>query len=164
MKALVISVGSHEYLLDTEPILRITRSDTLLSIEDTPRFIKGVAKFRDYAIPVIDLHERLHVPESDEPGLHSCFIILESPKGILGLYADYAKNLIELDRPLEPSKVDPKRKEKGSRGVERVELDGNSYAFFTLENLLDDAEWKEFDELVVYLKENIPSPTSNSEH
>ncbi|MBI5186663.1 MAG: chemotaxis protein CheW [Nitrospinae bacterium] len=59
MKALVISVGSNDYLLDMEPIQRITGSGEIFIVHGALDFIKGIIKFRNGIVPVLDLSKRL---------------------------------------------------------------------------------------------------------
>lgn len=134
MKALVISVGSNDYLLDMEPIQRITGSGEILPVNGALDFIKGIIKFRNEFVPVLDLSKRLGSGGPAKPGVHSCFVIMKGPRGMLGLYADFARDIIELD----PSLI--------SEG--KAEANGRSCSLLEVEDVLDEKEWEELDRAI----------------
>lgn len=145
MKALVISVGSQNYLLDIDSVERITRFGEMLSLKGSPGFLKGITKFRNTLIPIIDLPRCLGVSEPPCPTIHSCFVILKGARGLVGLYVDFARDIIEID-PSAIKKSPENGKEGETKGRQRkVDADGQSYFYFGLEDLLDDVEWEQTD-------------------
>lgn len=146
MKALVISVGSQNCLLDIDSVERITRFGEMLSLKESPGFLKGITKFRNTLIPIIDLPKCLGVSDPPKPTVHSCFVILKGgARGLVGLYVDFARDIIDID-PAAITESPENGKEGKIKGKKRkVGANGQSYFYFGLEDLLDDAEWEQAD-------------------
>ncbi|MBI5185450.1 MAG: hypothetical protein HZA01_06955 [Nitrospinae bacterium] len=59
---------------------------------------------------------------------------MKGPRGMVGLYADLARDIIEID----PSLI--------SKG--KAEANGRSCSLLELEDLLDETEWEELDRAI----------------
>jgi purine-binding chemotaxis protein CheW len=56
-------LGATGFCVSVEHVLQVMRLENVLDIPRAPRFVTGVINLRGDVVPVIDLHERLGIPE-----------------------------------------------------------------------------------------------------
>ncbi len=149
MKVLIISVGVQNYILDTDPILRITRPGEILTLKGSPKFIRGITKFRNEVVPIIDLPERFGIRNPEKHSIYSCFVILQGPRGLIALYADSAEDIMEINIPANHSTTEKKIRRKA---LKEITLDGCHFFSFQPKNLLSEKEWKQLDDFICNFK------------
>lgn len=138
MKALVISVDKKNYLIHLDPVIRVASMGDLFTQPNSPGFLKGIARFREEPVPIIDLPERFGVSKPVEPGIHSCFIIVKGSRGTIGLYADSANDILEI----------PESKSSTGKKLTPVKINDRDYSLFNPEDLLNKKEWRQLDNFI----------------
>ena len=136
MKALAFNIGGQDFLLDTELVLRITPAGKMLFPQNAPGFLLGIAKFRNKAVPIIAPREAARVKMDFTPKLTACLIILGGPTGPLGIRADAAKGILDID----PEKL--LFKENGGQ-KKTVAHNGTDYVWIEGKDLLETEAWEE---------------------
>lgn len=136
MKALAFTIGGQDFLLDIELVVRITPAGQMLFPQNAPGFLMGIAKFRNKAVPVIIPREAARAKMDFTPKLTTCLIILYGSTGPLGIRADAAKGILDID----PEKLLFK---KNGGEKKTVAHNGTDYAWIEVKDLLETGGWEE---------------------
>lgn len=65
VQVVVFTLGQEEYAMPIEVVREITRLGEVRSIPQAPDYVRGVISLRDKTIPVIDLHVRFGISDSN---------------------------------------------------------------------------------------------------
>lgn len=64
-KYIIFKLREQSFAVDIHQVISIERLQKLTEVPRTSKFIKGVTQIRDVTTPIIDLKERLYMPESE---------------------------------------------------------------------------------------------------
>lgn len=65
VQVVVFALGHEEYAMPIEVVREITRLGEVRTIPQAPAYVRGLINLRDKAIPVIDLHVRFGISDTD---------------------------------------------------------------------------------------------------
>lgn len=65
VQVVVFALGQEEYAMPIEVVREITRLGEVRTIPQAPSYVRGLISLRDKAIPVIDLHVRFGISDTD---------------------------------------------------------------------------------------------------
>jgi purine-binding chemotaxis protein CheW len=103
---LVLSLEGESFAIPISSLLEITVPRSIQRDPTLPEIFEGKYEYRGTQIPVVNLKKMLKL--SGKPG--GSLIVAKSARGVLGLLADTAKELLEAKQPpapLPPGVVDP---------------------------------------------------------
>lgn len=89
------SLNEEEYAFDALNVREIIEFGNVTKVPHLPDFFKGVINLRGTIIPVIDLKQKFGM-ESENYQKHTCVIITEFSKGVMGVIVDAVSDVIYL--------------------------------------------------------------------
>ena len=98
---LAFRLGNEEYGLELNQISELLSWRDITPLPGAPSVLRGVVDLRGDLLPVIDLRDWLEEPAT-EPTEESCILVLEEDGARLGIVADRAAGILELD----PDEID----------------------------------------------------------
>ena len=92
-------LGEELFAIEVSRVREILELIRITSVPGAPEYLKGIINVRGSVVPVINLHCKLGLPES-ERGIHSRIIVTELPLGdeniVLGIIADSVNEVVDL--------------------------------------------------------------------
>ena len=92
-------LGEELFAIEVSRVREILEFIRITPVPSAPEYLKGIINVRGSVVPVINLHCKLGLPES-ERGIHSRIIVTELPLGdeniVLGLIADSVNEVVDL--------------------------------------------------------------------
>ncbi len=99
LQYLTFQLGEELFAIEVSRVREILELIKITSVPGAPEYLKGIINVRGSVVPVMNLHFKLGLPES-EKGINSRIIVTELPLGddtiILGIIADSVKEVIDL--------------------------------------------------------------------
>lgn len=89
-------LNDEEYAVDALVVQEIKELTTITRVPHLPGFLKGVINLRGAIIPVVDLKEKFGMHNSNEKPKHTCVIVTEFSRGVMGLIVDAVSDVIAL--------------------------------------------------------------------
>ena len=93
------TLGEEDFGVDILSVQEINRVTEITKIPSTPDFVKGVINLRGNVIPVIDLRNRLGMPEK-EHDKQTRIIVADVDDRTVGLVVDAVSEVIRMDSKL----------------------------------------------------------------
>ena len=94
-KILIFKIGGEEFAADIMQVERILGFSEPTKIPEAPQFVKGVIKYQEKIIPVIDLNKRLHMEMTDLSN-DSKIIIVKHNEMSIGLIVDMVSEVVDI--------------------------------------------------------------------
>ena len=92
-------LGEELFAIEVSRVREILELIKITSVPGALKYLKGIINVRGSVVPVINLHCKLGMPES-ERGIHTRIIVTELPMGdeniILGIIADSVNDVVDL--------------------------------------------------------------------
>ena len=104
--ALLFEVSSHRYAVNANRVRKILWLPEISFIDDTPPYHCGLFILRGEKVNIINLSVRLG-HESEKVKITDCIIVLETSKGLIGLIANYAADVVQLQLLSETAALPP---------------------------------------------------------
>jgi purine-binding chemotaxis protein CheW len=89
------SLNEEEYAFDALNVREIIEFGNITKVPHLPDFFKGVINLRGTIIPVIDLKQKFRM-ESRNYQKHTCVIVTEFSKGVMGVIVDAVSDVMYL--------------------------------------------------------------------
>lgn len=89
------SLNEEEYAFDALNVREIIEFGNITKVPHLPDFFKGVINLRGTIIPVIDLKQKFRM-ESGNYQKHTCVIVTEFSKGVMGVIVDAVSDVMYL--------------------------------------------------------------------
>jgi purine-binding chemotaxis protein CheW len=86
-------LGATEFCVPVEQVLQVMRRENVLGIPKAPPFVRGVINLRGEVAPVIDLHERLGIP--DTGARRKRILVVGMGTRSYGLVVDEVREIVE---------------------------------------------------------------------
>lgn len=100
-KVLVFRIGEEEFAADIMQVERILGFSEPTRIPEAPQFVKGVIKYQEGIIPVIDLNKRLNM-EATNFNQDAKIIVVKHNEMSIGLIVDMVSEVVDiLDEDIE---------------------------------------------------------------
>lgn len=94
-KVLVFKIGGEEFAADIMQVERILGFSEPTRIPEAPQYVKGVIKYQESIIPVIDLNKRLNM-ETTDIDHESKIIVVKHNELSIGLIVDMVSEVIDI--------------------------------------------------------------------
>lgn len=94
-KILIFKISCEEFAADIMQVERILGFTEPTRIPEAPEFVKGVIKYQEGIIPVIDLNKRLHMGERNY-NEESKIIVVKHNEMSIGLIVDMVSEVIDI--------------------------------------------------------------------
>lgn len=94
-KVVIFKIEDEEYAADIMQIERILDYTEPTKIPEAPPFIKGIIKYQEKILPIIDLKTRMHLSKGDvtnEPKI----IVVKNDNKYIGLIVDMVSEVIDI--------------------------------------------------------------------
>ncbi|HHU31165.1 MAG: chemotaxis protein CheW [Zhaonellaceae bacterium] len=91
----VFSLAGETYGVDISVVHEIIRMQAITKVPRTPHFVEGVINLRGRIVPVIDLHKRFNLGDSEETQ-HSRIIVVEVAGVTVGMIVDSVSEVLRL--------------------------------------------------------------------
>jgi purine-binding chemotaxis protein CheW len=95
LRFIAFRVGAETFLVDIMAVRQILMYSGSTGVPTAPSFVEGVIVVRDEAIPVIDVHARLH-PQRTAPAEQPLILLTHTAAGTIGLKVDEVRRLVTL--------------------------------------------------------------------
>jgi len=94
-----LRIGSESFAISVFKVLEIIRLEQLTRVPNASDFVPGVLNFRGAIVPVIDMHKRFNVTESQSDDKMVVVVdVLNKEKSVLmGLLVDQVTDVIEFE-------------------------------------------------------------------
>ncbi len=104
---LTFSLDDEEYAINVNQIREILEVSDITKLPCTYEFMRGVINLRGNVVPVIDLHVKFGLPETEQT-INTCVIVMEveidNKQTVIGALADSVDEVIELEaEQIEPA-------------------------------------------------------------
>jgi len=104
---LTFSLNDEEYAINVNQIREILEVSDITKLPCTYEFMRGVINLRGNVVPVIDLHVKFGLPETEQT-INTCVIVMEieidNKQTVIGALADSVDEVIELEaEQIEPA-------------------------------------------------------------
>lgn len=145
----VFLVEQQRYALPLTSVVRIVNATEVTKLPNAPVGILGIINYQGEIIPVLNLRQRLNLPES-EINLTHHFLIALTTKRKVALFIDAPQGLIEIDQTL---LVDTDHLSSGIEQVQGVvKLDDGLVLIYNLEKFLSPDDIHLLNEALSQLK------------
>ena len=150
-------LGEELFAIEVSHVREILEFVKITAVPGAPEHLKGIINVRGSVVPVINLHCRLRLTES-ERGINSRIIVTELPMGdesiILGIIADAVKEVIDLrEEDIDPPPRIGNRYNTLTRGIANRE---NSFIIILdVENIISNSRIKTDQGVLPDLEEDI---------
>ncbi|APC49181.1 chemotaxis protein CheW [Virgibacillus halodenitrificans] len=146
-KYIVFKLNNQSYGVNVQQIRSIERIQKITEVPRTSPFIKGVIYYQGETVPVLDLKERLQLPET-ETTEHSRFLIVMMDDMQVGLIVDAATEVIDIDEQIieAPPQIIGGVEDVFLQGVAKLEKD--LLIILDLKRVLDLSETTEVKEVI----------------
>lgn len=94
-KILIFKIGGEEFAADIMQVERILGYSDPTRIPEAPEFVKGVIKYQEKILPVIDLNKRLHM-EITNYSSDAKIIVVKHKELSIGLIVDMVSEVIDI--------------------------------------------------------------------
>lgn len=94
-KVVIFKIEDEEYAADIMQIERILDYTEPTKIPDAPSFIKGIIKYQDKILPIIDLKIRMHLNNRDK-AKELKIIVVKNKDKLIGLIVDTVSEVIDI--------------------------------------------------------------------
>jgi purine-binding chemotaxis protein CheW len=94
-KVVIFKIENEEYAADIMQIEKILDYTEPVKIPETPAFIKGIIKYQDKILPIIDLKTKLHL-SVDTINNDSKIIVVKNENKYIGLIVDMVLEVIDI--------------------------------------------------------------------
>jgi purine-binding chemotaxis protein CheW len=94
-KVVIFKIENEEYAADIMQIEKILDYSKPVKIPETPSFIKGIIKYQDKILPIIDLKTKLHL-SLNELNNDSKIIVVRNGNKYIGLIVDMVLEVIDI--------------------------------------------------------------------
>lgn len=91
----VFDLGEEVYGVDISRVQEIIRMQAITQVPGAPHFVEGVINLRGKIIPVIDLHRRFGLPESDARR-SSRIVVVETEGRVIGMVVDAVSEVLRI--------------------------------------------------------------------
>lgn len=91
------TLGNGEYAVNVSEVFGIYRDLPLVPDPDGPRFLDGIAQFRDFQIPVVNLRRFAGLGESEPQASGRWIVIVNDGTSPVGLVVDRVTEVIQLN-------------------------------------------------------------------
>lgn len=95
VQLVIFNLGGETYGIDIASVHEIIRMQAITKVPRTPHFVEGVINLRGKIIPVIDLHKRFNLPQTQETQ-HSRIIVVEVVGVTVGMIVDAVSEVLRL--------------------------------------------------------------------
>lgn len=95
-KVLVFKINGEEFAADIMQVERILGFTEPVKVPESPDFVKGVIKYQEKVIPVIDLCKRLNISETTIKSDPKIVIVKHDSKSI-GMIVDMVSEVIDIE-------------------------------------------------------------------
>lgn len=95
IQLVIFDLGGETYGIDIASVHEIIRMQAITKVPRTPHFVEGVINLRGKIIPVIDLHKRFNLPQTQETQ-HSRIIVVEVVGVTVGMIVDSVSEVLRL--------------------------------------------------------------------
>lgn len=94
-KVVIFKIQNEEYAADIMQIERILDYTEPTKIPEAPPFVKGIIKYQDRILPIIDLKTRMHLSQNND-GNEPKIIVVKSDNKYIGLIVDMVSEVIDI--------------------------------------------------------------------
>jgi purine-binding chemotaxis protein CheW len=94
-KVVIFKIEDEEYAADIMQIERILDYTEPTKIPEAPPFIKGIIKYQEKILPIIDLKTRMHLSQSTD-GYEPKIIVVKNDDKYIGLIVDMVLEVIDI--------------------------------------------------------------------
>jgi purine-binding chemotaxis protein CheW len=94
-KVVIFKIENEEYAADIMQIEKILDYTVPVKIPETPSFIKGIIKYQDKMLPIIDLKTKMHL-SINELNNDSKIIVVKNGNKYIGLIVDLVLEVIDI--------------------------------------------------------------------
>src|SRR5579864_5148739 len=101
-KRLSVRLGAQEFAIDANHVRELRGYSALTPVPHSQPYVNGLLDLRGTIIPVIDLALRLGMPAL-KPTSTSVIVVVESPRGPIGLLVDEVCDLFSTDASQVPA-------------------------------------------------------------
>ncbi len=137
----LFNIGSQEFGVDIMNVQEISRMVEITKVPGAPRYVEGVKKLRDRAIPIVDLRKRLNL-EPKEYNNNSRIVVVDIGGDIVGMAVDSVSGVLRLA----PDSVETPP--EGSTGIDAEYIKGVAKVEDRLLILLELSKVVDMDEML----------------
>ena len=94
-KIVIFKIDNEEYAADITEVERILGYTEPTKIPEAPSFVRGVIKYQDIILPIIDLKERFHLSHNDKMN-EAKIIVVKNESKYIGLIVDMVSEVIDI--------------------------------------------------------------------
>lgn len=94
-KILIFKIGGEEFAADIMQVERILGYSEPTRIPESPDFVKGVIKYQEGILPIIDLNKRLHMGDVNYSS-DLKIIVVKHMEMVIGLIVDMVSEVIDI--------------------------------------------------------------------
>lgn len=102
MKLVLFTLAKQTFAIDVRQVREVIRVAEIVPIPDVPPWLEGIIHLRGVMVPLIDLHEKLHIPQRND-GSPDRVIVSHATHCRFGVLVDMVKGVITLQE----SEVNP---------------------------------------------------------
>ena len=143
---LTCNLGEEIFAVDVTKVREVLECEDITKVPRAPDFMKGIINVRGIVVPVIDMHIKFGMTETERT-VNTCIILLEvdldDETTVLGAQADAVREVIDL----EPDQIEPAPKIGGKWKTEFIKGIGKKNDEFVI--ILDIDRIFSADELVL---------------
>ncbi len=96
LRFVAFRVGRETFLVDIMAVRQIVAYAGSTPVPTAPSFVEGVIVLRQEAIPIVDVHARLH-PNRQSGAEHPLLLLTHTPAGVIGLKVDDVRRIVTID-------------------------------------------------------------------
>lgn len=94
-KVVIFKIEDEEYAVDIMQIERILDYTEPTKIPEAPPFVKGIIKYQEKILPIIDLKTRMHLEKYDDSNDHK-IIVVKNKDRYIGLIVEMVSEVIDI--------------------------------------------------------------------
>jgi purine-binding chemotaxis protein CheW len=90
------TLNDEMYAFDALQVQEIIEYSSVTKVPHLPDYLKGVINLRGTIIPVVDLKEKFGMATTGEYKKHTCIIVTEYSRGVMGLIVDSVSDILNI--------------------------------------------------------------------
>jgi purine-binding chemotaxis protein CheW len=94
-KVVIFKIENEEYAADIMQIERILDYTEPTKMPEAPPFVKGIIKYQEKILPIIDLKTRMHLSQKDEK-YEPKIIVVKNDNKYIGLIVDMVSEVLDI--------------------------------------------------------------------
>lgn len=137
---IVVKIGSEQYGINIAFVDNIIRMQKITRVPTAQYFFKGVINLRGEIVPVMSIHQRMELEESEITDKSRVVILRIEEHGLLGIIVDEVSEVVTLSR----SEIDPPNRDSRSTKDSFIngigKNNGRLISLFDISTIVDEEE------------------------